>query len=857
VGVCLAAALVLVVVRGESILRARVQGSLLNRLAHEANPQEARRLLADHAGSLDLGFLGRVREALEAAWRRGDLTEAEYWAQVLSDASTVQRSRAFDSATATLLLDHGTRLFALRLQRAAAEVFETVAPLARRCQNLRVAGTALRLGGAIALERGDYARALALTDEAFDVFQGIGDQDNAAHLRLQQGRILNELGEYDKALSRTRDAAAHWQAVMPNHTPHRARATIEYANCLELQGQVLQAQGHAATAVSIKSQAARYFALGDDPVTRAKSLLITAELAMATRDWQSAIRYANDGITLCARPGMQTMTSSFLRLLGDAHRAGGDRGEARRAFARALANDTAFENSNQMHRDYVGLAQCAEMQNDQATALREYSAAIEAWHAFQRKEVMLGASAFVPEVPMDMYAGALRILVARNTAAAREQAFDVIQRAKKGVLTARLSGNWREAKLTADEQQQLERLRYRTTAANSPADQRDAQADLTSFWVLMAARHPEGGITTGAAPFNAARLGQFLPPDTLLVDYLVTPEQTFMCTAARGAANGTVALQAYSLPIAARDLAERVSRFRAACQGPDTQFKSLGGELRALLFGPFGGELTDRTRIVISPSGPLFDLPFQALPVGGTPLLAHAAVVYLPSASLMESLASRPKSSEAAIEQARHVLVVTPTGSADATAAGPAGSHGWTDFEAQQVGLKIAGSAVILRGREATEARFRDEAPRAAVIHIASHAFANSASPMYGGIVLTRPDDGSDDGILYAWELAGLQMHADLLILSACETAQGRVAAGEGVLGLTWAALVAGSRSVVVAQWPVDDWATALWMSHFHRNLTDGMSTAEAGRQAALAVAQFPGCSHPRFWAGFIVAGGW
>src|SRR5262249_48068190 len=124
--------------------------------------------------------------------------------------------------------------------------------------------------------------------------------------------------------------------------------------------------------------------------------------------------------------------------------------------------------------------------------------------------------------------------------------------------------------------------------------------------------------------------------------------------------------------------------------------------------------------------------------------------------------------------------------------------------------------------------------------------------PMYSAVLLalTPTDhDETDDGRLEARELMDLHLDADLVVLSACETARGRIDAGEGLLGLSWALLMAGSRDVVVSQWKVDAASTAQLMLAFHRVLVrDRHATPDVGaalRAATRQVQQDPQYRHP------------
>ena len=137
---------------------------------------------------------------------------------------------------------------------------------------------------------------------------------------------------------------------------------------------------------------------------------------------------------------------------------------------------------------------------------------------------------------------------------------------------------------------------------------------------------------------------------------------------------------------------------------------------------------------------------------------------------------------------------------------------------------------------------------------------------MYSHLVLARNGaaggSNHDDGLLEAWELMKLDLKADLVVLSACETARGRVGAGEGLIGLNWALFVAGSPTTVVSQWKVASGATRQLMTDFHRHLKAGpgrplarATKAEALRAAASRMLQSTAHRHPFYWAGFILVG--
>lgn len=169
-------------------------------------------------------------------------------------------------------------------------------------------------------------------------------------------------------------------------------------------------------------------------------------------------------------------------------------------------------------------------------------------------------------------------------------------------------------------------------------------------------------------------------------------------------------------------------------------------------------------------------------------------------------------------------------------------------------------SSRILIGASARKNVFRSEASKYNIIHFATHGILDDASPMYSRLVMARAEnDPNDDGLLEAREIMQLDLHADLVVLSACQTARGRVGAGEGMIGMSWAFFVAGVPSMVASQWKVDSASTARLMIDFHKRLrdetTDPHTKASALQKAALALMKDPRYRHPFFWAGFVILG--
>ena len=161
-----------------------------------------------------------------------------------------------------------------------------------------------------------------------------------------------------------------------------------------------------------------------------------------------------------------------------------------------------------------------------------------------------------------------------------------------------------------------------------------------------------------------------------------------------------------------------------------------------------------------------------------------------------------------------------------------------------------AGSAVYVRD-EATEERFKAEAPKYRVLHVAGHGVLNDASPMHSYLLLASGGAKSEDGYLEAGELMQMDLGAELVVLSACDTARGQYAAGEGIIGFSWALFAARCRTQVVSQWKVDSAATSVLMRNFHKNVrNDPAKAAGALQKTIVSMLKTKEYRHPFDWAG-------
>ena len=272
-------------------------------------------------------------------------------------------------------------------------------------------------------------------------------------------------------------------------------------------------------------------------------------------------------------------------------------------------------------------------------------------------------------------------------------------------------------------------------------------------------------------------------------------------------------------------------------------------------------------QLIVAPDGALALIPFEALlatdvekdgaPPRGAYLVEHYAVSYAPSAS---ALATRT----GAVGGAGGIVALgNPNFVPDSTATGapaplPALPNTAAEISAL-VRLAAGRPLTTLTGRDATRERLLGlaELPKAALIHVATHGEANEAEPERSGLWLATAKGTSQPGFVSMPDILGLKLSAGLVTLSACETGLGRLEGGEGVIGLTRAFLAAGSQSVMVSLWKVNDRSTAMLMERFYRDyLGRGSAGATALAQAKRALLKDTATRSAFYWAPFVMVGG-
>jgi CHAT domain-containing protein len=281
-----------------------------------------------------------------------------------------------------------------------------------------------------------------------------------------------------------------------------------------------------------------------------------------------------------------------------------------------------------------------------------------------------------------------------------------------------------------------------------------------------------------------------------------------------------------------------------------------------LLLEPIPG-LDQKLRITIVPDGFLHLLPFDAiLTPSGRFLLDSHLIDYSPSSTVMlllRKLAANRRSSGRflGVGDAR-LSSADELGSVFANITHPGQLPG-SRAEVLSIvkELKNEFEIVTLLDAEANETGIKNQDLSGFdILHFAVHGTSDTDFPARSALLLGPRSDEAEDGILQAWEISRLRLKADLVVLSACDTAVGKLLDQVGVSNLVHSFLLAGARAVVASIWPMEDRPTADLMIRFYSYLVQGMDKGSALRQAKLDfIAKYKDKALPVHWAGMLMIG--
>jgi CHAT domain-containing protein/Tfp pilus assembly protein PilF len=796
---------------------------------------------------------------------------------------------------ATALNNLGFASFSLGEPRPAEESYRQA--LAIRRDTGDRAGEAQVLNNLAVLYRslGEIDEALKAYGEAWEILATLDE-------RRQEAATLNNLGAAYSTLGETERARLYLtRALALRRAVEDRRGEIVTLNNL---GWLERKIGGAGKAIPLHSQALEVARAIHDARSEGISRSLLGEAQAAAGNVTQALDELDQALALQRQTADLSNEGLTLRRKGESLASAGRAAEALPLFPQALLASRAV---GDRVNEAMTLAARARVLRDQGkpgdleSARSDAEAAIAALESLRTRlgnpelrAAFLGSRSDIYELHIDIL---MRLAAARPDEGFERAAFEASETARARSLldTLRESGagirNRVDPALAARQQDLENRLalkedrlqallgRGKGGQAESKAleiESEKIRAELDNLDAEIRRTNPRYADLTHPGAASTVEVQALLNPGTLLLEYSLGRERSYLWSV------DSTGLRSFVLP--RREEIERAARaFQQALSTPAAKGEGrrarLGQTLSRMLLGPVAGELGER-RLAIVPDGALHYIPFDVLPEPGRldPILTRHEVAELPSASILAAerreLAQRSPARELAI------VVADPVFRPDDPRVAPkrrktAGDPRGGDASplllnrlrfSRQEALGIASLAPP--GAVTTELDFA--ANREIVLsgrlrdfrylHFATHGIFDAERPELSGLALSRVDPAGSprEGFLGLRDVYGLDLAADLVVLSGCQTALGKEIRGEGLLGLTRGFLYAGAPRVVASLWWVDDRATAVLMARFYRGMwIEGLRPAAALRQARLSLARQHRFRDPSYWGAFVLQGDW
>ena len=696
-------------------------------------------------------------------------------------------------------------------------------------------------------------------DEALDYLERSRRRYTELGMRHESMIADQEIADAYLELNLAPEAAAIYARVIPLFAELGMRA--EQARALTYHGRALLLQGQLPAARGRLTEAGILYQALDNPVGEATIQLYLAEAAFLERDFPAV-----DALALSAETAF-TAVNAWGRLLqarwlrGEAAYHQGQYTTARRLLDETLQAARDRLTPQIAHRCLTTLGRLAGSNGDAANAERYFKEAVT---LIEQMRAPLPAEAFRIAFLSDKltpYRELVRLCLADGTPTRIAEALGYVEQARARALLDLLGdlppvpsapADPFSAEITARIETLREELNWFYSQINRP-DSPDALRGATALaalqeqvqtreaamvdLLLQRGQQPHIGSTTEPT-FDLQQLRAHLGSESILVEYftvdeallafVVTDQLLTVIDLHCREEDVQATLQQFHFQLGAlRYDRARMDRHQAALTARANHHLAHLYDLLLQPIAPYWGT----RRLVVAPLRSLHYVPFHALYDGAHYVMATREICYTPSAAVLHHCLQRPT---APLQQA--LLFGVPDRAAPRI-----------QDEITNLTPLFPATQVLLHG-EATRAALTAHAPTADLLHLACHGRFRNDNPLFSALQLS-------DGWLTVHDAAQLNLHCNLVTLSACETGLNAAAPGDEILGLTRGFLLAGAPALLMSLWTVDDSATATFMQIFYTELQTGVGTAAALRHAQLQLlATHP---HPFFWAPFILVGRW
>jgi CHAT domain-containing protein len=722
---------------------------------------------------------------------------------------------------------------------------------------------------------GDYDKSLDFYRQSAEIFTAMDDQFRAATALSNQAAVYAKLGQYEKALEIQLRVLPMRQAV--NNIDGIGLAMHHIANAYAHLDQKQKALDYSRQAIQL---------LKNNPRKLLQALRNQGNLYKDMGDTQNALASLNEALQISRNIGDHLNESDILGCLARLERDRGNLTEAKRLLETGLPTMESVRvnlKSQQLRASFF------------ASVRKYYELYIDVLMRLDQQHPGDGFDSAALQASENARARSLLELLMEASAEIRQGAdVSLVDREQK----------LRQA-ISVKAEQQMRLLSAKHTDQEAMSISQDLDTLATEYEETQAKirqTSPRYAALTQPVPLSLKQIqSQLLDENTVLLEYSLGEDNSYVW------AIGPNSLKTFTLPKrteveeAARRVYDLVTVSDRKVPGEtleqqqkrllqaDADYPAAIANLSRMLLGPIGSELKNK-RLLIVAEGVLQYVPFAALADPeeiATPLIVKHEIVTLPSASVLGVLRHETKERQPAPKSiavfadpvfderdARLSGESQVAAHADADGAREvkrsAEESGLSGFPRLRFSRDEANQIMKFASRNNSLAALDFSASRAnatsadlqnyRIVHFATHGIINSRHAELSGVVLSLVDQNGkpQNGFLRLYDIYNMNLKADLVVLSACQTALGRDIKGEGLIGLTRAFMYGGATRVVASLWQTDDRGTSVLMSKFYDGLLSRrLSPAAALRNAQVAMLQDKRWHNPRYWAAFTIQGEW
>ncbi|WP_136523755.1 CHAT domain-containing protein [Geomonas ferrireducens] len=708
----------------------------------------------------------------------------------------------------------------------------------------KVGDAALKTRMRIVLEQGNNAWFQGRYQDAFDMREQVERAAQRENWPLEEVMAKNTGGLIWWTLGDSRRALVELKQALDLTGKLEARRD-ERATTLNNIGLVRRESGDYQGALQTLGEALAIDRVLGSRWAIAYDLRNLGQTRLRMGDPAGALKLLDEAATLADGTGDRVNQAKIHLSLGDARAKSGMKGEAQGSYKKALELADLMLLREVRWRALLGLARLKEGAGDREGAVSSYRDALATIEEL-RAEIKLDQlkDGFLAD-KMDVYQGLVGLLVEMGR---DDEAFAVAERSRARNLIDILGRQRLSLAGGADRdlyerqnrlrEQIVEQEQLAQQAAN-PAERAMYQAALErlrgsyhDLLIDIERRRPELLSLVKVAPVTVPEVRSLLEPGVTLLSYYQLPDRLLCWRLEREGS------RLFVLPVPAAELSGKIATYRRMLQNLEPLEENSRELYRLLLSAPLSGVAQGNT-VGIVPHGSLHYLSFATLYDGRDYLVDRHNLFHLPAASVYRNTLAR--------RQAAKNLRILAIGNPDLGNASL--DLPFAEKEAGTLRWNYADVTMLTRER-ATESWVRENISRFGIIHLASHGEFDPVNPLFSSIRLAK--DAGNDGRLQAEEVFGLDIKADLVVLSACQTGLGDVKSGDDVIGMNRAFIFAGTHALVSSLWRVSDVSSAILMKQFYRDYAGTDKAQALGLAMQHVRKRYP---HPGYWGAFVLTG--